>query len=304
MLLWPLKCDESMGTKSATARFRLTGKWGSGTDTGVEPLRRATPDNHGQGETMMRIPHPPLLKLALILAFAMAPFAMARADNMNITYYTIASTDPDANALCCGYSSNEVLSSLGIHGLPLLNAAATLSGGKLPTDVNAFGELTYWSPAFNPNVTLTSTGVVNLPFNVPANFFPPNGTGSQDGGANGYQAAYLSSTLTAPTAESITFTIGSDDMAFAYLDGQAVCIDGGVHASTPGACTTGIIGAGNHSLQLFFVDINQVQSGLTFSVDTEGVTTNVTPEPGTLSLLGSGLVMLAGFARRRFALTH
>jgi len=242
----------------------------------------------------MRIPFPSVIRLVLITAFALAAFAPARADNMNIVYYTIASNDPDANQLCCGFSSNEVLSALGLHGLPVLNPSATLTGGKLPTDVNTFGELTYWSPTYNSHVTQTSTGVVGLPFNVPFNFFPPNGTGSADGGANGFQAAYLYSTLFAPTSESISFTLGSDDMAFAYLDGQVVCIDGGVHASTPGVCTSGTIAAGSHTLQLFFVDINQSQAGLVFSVDTEGVTTSATPEPGTFVLLGSGVLTLAG----------
>jgi len=242
-----------------------------------------------------------LFNLALLASFTLAPFAMARADSMNINYYTIASSDPDANALCCGYSSNEVLNILGPNGLPMLNPGATVSGGNLPTDVNGSGELTYWSPNFNPNVTMTSTGVVSLPFNVPYNFFPPDGTGSGNGGASGYQSAFLYGILNAPTAESINFTIGSDDMAFAYLDNQLVCSDGGVHAVSSVPCTSGMIAAGNHSIKLFFVDINQTQSGLTFSVDTEDATTSPVPEPGSLALFGSGLVGLLGMLRNRFA---
>ena len=63
-------------------------------------------------------------------------------------------------------------------------------------------------------------------------------------------------------------------MAFAYLDGTVVCDLGGVHGDSAGACVTPFnISAGPHNLEVFFVDINNVQSGLTFDVTTAGVTT-------------------------------
>jgi hypothetical protein len=255
-----------------------------------------------QGErTMKGFRKTQICTYAVLMAVVLMPFAMAHADSVNVTYFTIASTDQDANNLGIGSATNEVLNTLGTNGFPVLNPSAVYSGTTAPKDVTAAGELTYWSPALNSNVTQTGTAVAALPFDVPSNFFPPNGTGGNDGGAAGYQAAILSGTLTAPTAETISFSIGSDDMAFAYLDGSLVCSDGGVHASTPGTCTTpGLISAGSHSLQLFFVDINTVQSGLTFGVTTEGVETNATPEPGSIMLLGSGLLAMAGMVRRRF----
>ena len=149
------------------------------------------------------------------------------------------------------------------------------------------------------DVTQTGSNVVNLPFNVPANFFPPNGTGSGDGGANGFQAATLTGTLnvTNPGGEQISFSIGADDMAFAYLDGKVVCDLGGIHADSPGTCVTPFnIAAGAHNLQVFFVDLNTVQSGLTFDVTTQDVTVTPVPEPSTWLLMGMGLfgVLAAG----------
>ncbi|HLJ42565.1 MAG TPA: PEP-CTERM sorting domain-containing protein [Candidatus Acidoferrales bacterium] len=246
--------------------------------------------------------------LALVAALFLA-LPRASANSVTITYYTISSSDPDANHLAGGVFSNEVQALLGPDGLPVLNTAAfgctsgCYSPIGAPTNLTAGGEITYWSPTLNPYVTQTGTAVVSLPFSVPSNFFPPNGTGSFDGGTNGFQAALLSGNLIVPanTSESISFNIGADDMAFAYLDGQVVCDLGGVHASTSGTCTTATIGAGSHSLDVFFVDINQVQSGLTFGVNTSNITTTpggVTPEPGTLTLLGFGLLGI-GFAVRR-----
>jgi hypothetical protein len=182
------------------------------------------------------------------IAAMVAPVAAQAADSIDITYFTIAETDRDANALGFGTVNNEVQNTLGPDGLPVLNTAAygcstncfTLAA---PTDVTAGGEITYWSPALNnggaggtSDVTQTLTTTTSLPFSVPSNFFPPNGTGSSD--YNGFQAAELSGTISVPETEQISFNIGADDMAFAYLDGQIVCDLGGVHGSTAGTCAT------------------------------------------------------------------
>jgi hypothetical protein len=245
-----------------------------------------------------------------------APIA-SHAQTLDINYYTIASDDPDANHLAGGLFTNEVQNALGPNNLPVLNLSQygctsdcyTQSGAPgFPSGTssstpnvnvnNTTGEITYWSPSQNPYVTETKSTTTTLPFNVPANFFPPNGTGtSGDGGSAGYQAAMLYGTITAPTKETLSFSIGSDDIAFAYIDGQVVCSDGGVHGSSSVACTTPTVSAGTHTFDLFFVDINQVQAGLTFSINSTGVTTGPPPastpeiDPAAAT---SGLMLLLG----------
>jgi fibro-slime domain-containing protein len=237
----------------------------------------------------------------------------SHASSLTITYFTIAANDPDANHLAGGVFSNEVQNMLGPDGLPVLNTPAFgcvsgcyspvgAPGNVVPSGPGA-GEITYWDPALNPYVTMTGTSTVSLPFSVPSNFFPPNGTGLCDGPSpcGGYQAAVLSGTLVVPTTETVSFNIGADDMAFAFLNGQVVCDLGGVHASSAGTCVSPMtLTPGSYSLDVFFVDINQVQAGLTFGVNTSGVTTAPsTPEPGTITLLALGLVGI-GLAVRKF----
>jgi len=239
-----------------------------------------------------------ILLRALFPVFFLAPIAIAHASTLDITYFTVSSSDPDGGKLCCSTSSDYVLSSLGSNGLPVLNPGGT-GGAAVPSDVTSDNELTWWSPALNPYVVETGTSTVTLPFSNTA-FYQPNGTGSDDG--SGYQAAILSGTLFAPTTEAIEFSIASDDMAFVYLDGTNVCDDGGVHGATGVSCTTGLqITAGSHFLQLFYVDLDPSGAELDFDVTTEGVSTGteVTPEPGTLMLFGSGLLGLAFLMRRK-----
>ncbi len=264
-------------------------------------------------KTFSRLTLLSLPALALALVFAAKP---AVADSLSITYFTIGETDQDANNLGFGTTAFEVQNKLGPDGLPLLNTPAygcvtnCYDLTKPPTDVVASGpgkgEITYWSPTLNKggaggvsDVVATSTVATSIPF-TDDSLFTPNGTGGNDN--SGFQAAHLFGTINAPTTEDISFSLASDDMAFVYIDGNLVCSDGGVHAVTTGTCTTlSAVTAGDHTFDLFFVDINNSQSTLEFGITTKGVTTTAaTPEPSTIVMFGTGLLSAAGIVRRRF----
>ena len=99
---------------------------------------------------------------ALLCLFAGA--RIASADTLTLTYYNIAANDPDANHLGSGLVGNEVGPTLGTNGLPVLNLhqytgctttcfALTAPGVDTSTSLLSDGEITYWDPAANPNVT-------------------------------------------------------------------------------------------------------------------------------------------------------
>ena len=232
--------------------------------------------------------------------------AAAGTVTMSVTYYTIAESDQDMKHLVDGVFNNEVQSRLGPDGLPVLNTAMfgcvsnCFTAAPLPADVTASGEITWWSPSLNhggsggvSDVVQTGTGTITLPYQN-LNFYPPNGTGMND--ASGFQAAVFSTTLVVPSSESITFNVGADDAAFVYLDGNIVCQLGGVHDDSPGSCTSGTLSPGNHTLELFYSDLDQSGAGLTFSITTAGIsgdpTPAATPAPSSILLLLAGLSCL------------
>jgi hypothetical protein len=248
-----------------------------------------------------------------VAAMALAPFAAgAGAITMSVTYYTVAEADQDMRHLAQGTFTNEVQSILGPDGLPVLNTvtygcvSGCFTNAPLPADLTASGEITWWSPSLNKggsggvsDVVQTGTGMITLPYNN-LNFYPPNGTGLND--ASGFQSAVFFTVLNVPSAETISFNIGADDAGFVYLDGKVVCQLGGVHANTPGICTSTTLNAGSHTLQLFYSDLDVTDAELTFAVTTAGVTgspappsVTTTPVPPSILLTVAGLVCIGLF---------
>lgn len=235
----------------------------------------------------------------LLCAAALAAFTptLAHADTVTLSaqYFTLSPADPDTHLNIDGPFYSVAKPTLGPNGMPLYNPSY---GGQTFNDTNSVGELTYWMAggAFgNANLTATGTGTITVPYDN-ASLFPPNGTGA--GNANGFQTAIFSGLINVPTAGPVDFSVGADDEAFVYLDGTIACNLGGIHAAYTGGCSSMSVGAGTHTLQIFYADLHTTQAELNFSITTPGVT-GVTPEPPSLLLLASALLGLGALQLRR-----
>jgi fibro-slime domain-containing protein len=227
-----------------------------------------------------------------IAGMVLAPNAYA-AGSVSASYWTLTSANPDVEGPITGVVTGLVQSTLGPDGLPVESAPGTFQ------DVNPItGELLWWTP--QPGLVLPGTSFAyptnpTLPFDISSNFFP-NGPGGSDGGDVGYTSAILSGTFVAPVGGSVTFTLGSDDDAWIFLNGKLVVDNGGVHADTPAPTTVSDLIDGTNTVEVFFADRHTVQAALTFDAD---VTLSPSvPEASTWAM------MLLGFTGLGFAAVH
>lgn len=108
--------------------------------------------------------------------------------------------------------------------------------------------------------------------------------------------ALLTSGLDVPSAGNYTFTLGSDDASYLFIDGQLVMALEGAHSYYTGQQTVALT-AGTHVMALQFYNAFCCESRL--SLDTGGLAyVSLVPEPAAAPLWLGGL-LVAGMAWRR-----
>jgi hypothetical protein len=238
-----------------------------------------------------------LVSGAFVGALALGGFVtQAKADTvdatLSATYYEVLNGTGAPDFGGSGSPNVALGSALGPNGLPVVS---TSSPGVSLFDPSTH-ELTWWSPSMNPAVIATGTGTISLPYG--SNMFPVNSTGGSDGTA--FETAVFSGKFSLASSAIVSFSLGSDDDSFIYVDGSLIGQNPGIHGVTDVDFDSPTLAAGAHTISVFYADREETGAFLSLNLLSSGVTiTPSVPEPQSWGLLLLGLGLVGAMRRRR-----
>jgi hypothetical protein len=240
-----------------------------------------------------------IVALGLALTGGIFGFAVpAQALSITGTYTNVELGSPGtqgaAGVTNTGFLQGLVQNSLSL-GFPA--AAPTADGATYLS--NNFWSVTGTGVSADPVFGTRVDNPTGLNLNFPSNFYASSEDQTSQHNVSSFLAVHWTAAFSNPG--NVTFHLQSDDHAFLFIDGQLVLDNGGIKGVGDAQSGDVIYSlAGNHTLDLFFADVFQVQSGIIFSCTGCEDPSSTVPEPATLVLFGSTLVGLGTVVRRRF----
>jgi fibro-slime domain-containing protein len=178
-------------------------------------------------------------------------------------YYELPEKHPDVNKdIDNTIVTGLVETKLGPDGFPVATSfarTAKIASGPI-SDVNAAGEIMWWSAASMHGVKVDKTGVDKLPLDNRAMY--PTGYTNDN---TYFRTARWHGTFTLAKATDFTMTLGSDDDSWVFIDGMLAVDNGGVKAFEMTPFVVRKLSSGAHTIDIFYADRHSTQAQIYFN---------------------------------------